>query len=55
MEVILRPIATVRDGFVRHDPGHLARELILLHAARGIRIAGTRYSRSDNYQAEEKQ
>ena len=55
VEVILRPIATVRDGFVRHDPGHLARELILLHAARGIRIAGTRYSRSDNYQAEEKQ
>ena len=54
VEIINRPIATVRDGFVRHDPGHLARELILLHAARGIRIAGARYSRADNYQAEEK-
>lgn len=54
VEVLLRPVSAVQDGYVRHDPERLAKELILLHAARGIRIAGERYSRSDNYRAEEK-
>ena len=40
VEVVDRPIATVTNGYVRHHPGHLARELILLHAERSVRIAG---------------
>ena len=40
VEVVDRPIATVEKGFVRHHPDHLARELILLHAERSVRIAG---------------
>lgn len=43
VEVVDRPIATVEQGFVRHHPDHLARELILLHAERSVRIAGDRY------------
>lgn len=39
VEVIQRPIATVENGFVRHHAGHLARELIRLHAQRSVRIA----------------
>ena len=39
VEIISRPIATVDNGYVRHEPGHLARELILLHAERSVRIA----------------
>lgn len=53
VEILHRPVATVRNGFVRHDSGHLARELILLHAARGIRIVGERYGQ-DNYRLEKK-
>lgn len=40
VEVISRPISMVEDGYLRHDPDHLARELILLHAERSVRIAG---------------
>jgi uncharacterized cofD-like protein len=40
VEVVRRPVATVENGYVRHHPGHLARELILLHAERSVRIAG---------------
>jgi uncharacterized cofD-like protein len=40
VELVSRPIAMVEDGFVRHHPEHLARELILLHAERSVRIAG---------------
>jgi len=40
VEVISRPVAMVEDGYVRHDPDSLARELILLHAERSVRIAG---------------
>lgn len=43
VEVVERPVATVESGFVRHHPDHLARELILLHAERSVRIAGDRY------------
>lgn len=43
VEVIERPIATVENDYVRHHPDHLARELILLHAERSVRIAGGIY------------
>ena len=40
--------------FVRHHPGHLARELILLHAERSVRIAGDSFDfRDDTYRVEE--
>ena len=39
VEVIRRPVATVENGYVRHHSGHLARELIMLHAERSVRIA----------------
>ena len=48
VEVIDRPLATVENGFVRHHPDHLARELILLHAERSVRIAGDRYDFRQN-------
>ena len=55
VEIVNRPIATVENGFVRHNPGHLARELILLHAERSVRIAGDSFDFSDDtYQIEEK-
>ena len=48
-----RPVATVENGFVRHDPQALARELILLHAERNVRIAGDRFGgRADAYRKE---
>ncbi len=40
VEILTASIATVENGRVRHNPGHLARELVGLHACRGIRIAG---------------
>lgn len=55
VEIVNRPIATVNDGLVRHDPGHLARELIQLHAERSVRIASGRFDYSgDTYQVESK-
>ena len=51
VEVLNRPVATVENGYVRHHPGHLARELILLHAERSVRIAG-RDIREDTYLVE---
>lgn len=43
VEVVRRPVAAVDgEGFVRHQPDALARELILLHAERSVRIAGGR-------------
>ena len=54
VEIISRPVATVENGLVRHHPGHLARELILLHAERSVRIAGDRFDfREDTYRVEE--
>ncbi len=44
VEIVDRPVATVQNGYVRHEPGHLARELILLHAERSVRIAGDRFA-----------
>lgn len=52
VEVVSRPVATVADGYVRHHPDHLARELILLHAERSVRIAGG--SRGDSYRMEKR-
>lgn len=53
VEVIDRPVATVKSGYVRHHPGHLARELILLHAERSVRIAGDNFDyRDDTYRVE---
>ena len=53
VEIVDRPVATVKNGYVRHHPGHLARELILLHAERSVRIAGEgRSFRDDIYRVE---
>ena len=40
VEIVSKPVATVENGYVRHNPGHLARELMALHAERTIRVAG---------------
>ncbi|MEG1682837.1 MAG: YvcK family protein [Oscillospiraceae bacterium] len=54
VELLHRPVSTVENGFVRHHPGHLARELILLHAERSVRIAGDRFDfADDSYQIEQ--
>ena len=52
VEVLSRPIATVENGFVRHHAGHLARELILIQAERGIRIAGDRFGDRRDFKVE---
>jgi uncharacterized cofD-like protein len=38
VEIISRPISTVDSGRVRHNPGHLARELMELHAMRSMKV-----------------
>ena len=40
VEVVSSPVATVENNHVRHNPGHLARELMSLYAQRTIRVAG---------------
>lgn len=55
VEVVRRPVATVAEGYVRHQSDALARELILLHAERSVRIAGGSGYRSDGYRMEQKQ
>jgi len=50
VEIVTRPVATVENGCVRHNPGHLARELMNLHAERTIRIADR--SQAPRYQRE---
>ena len=53
VEVVARPVSTVENGYVRHHPGHLARELILLHADRSVRIAGDSFGfHDDTYRVE---
>ena len=55
VEVVERPVATVENDFVRHHPDDLARELILLHAERSVRIAGARVSpQRDPYRMEDR-
>ena len=51
VELVSRPISMVEDGFVRHRPEELARELLLLHAERSVRIAGKNF-RNDTYRME---
>ena len=50
--MIERPIAMVDHDYVRHNPEHLARELILLHAERSVRIAGGSYGFKSVYRKE---
>ena len=53
VELVKRPVSTVENGYVRHHSGHLARELILLHAERSVRIAGESFDyREDTYRTE---
>ena len=40
VELVSRPVSTVQDGRVRHDPELLAAALLELHAQRSVRIAG---------------
>ena len=51
VELVSRPIATVENGYVRHQSENLARELIQLHAERSVRIAG---EGMDSYRIERK-
>ena len=36
--ICYKPVSTVDNGKVRHNPGHLARELMTLHAQRSMRV-----------------
>ena len=38
VEIVSRPVSTVDSGRIRHNPGHLARELMELHAQRSMRV-----------------
>lgn len=38
VEIVSCPVSTVDNGKVRHNPGHLARELMTLHAQRSMRV-----------------
>ncbi len=52
VEVIPRAVATVENGYVRHNPGHLARELMALHAERTIRVVSGDVRQNGRYQRE---
>ena len=52
VEVISRPVATEENGFVRHHADRLARELMALHAERGMRIVRDRVGRDEEYRVE---
>ena len=39
VELLSRPVAVIRDGFVRHEPEALAKELMHIYSERAIRIA----------------
>jgi len=55
VEVVNRPVATIEDGYVRHQPEQLAQELMLLHAERSVRIAGENFGiRDSGYRIEGK-
>jgi len=55
VEIVLRPVAMVENGFVRHQPDDLARELMRLQQERSVRIAGDRVNIcGDAYQVEKK-
>lgn len=53
VEMVLRPVAMVESGFVRHQPDDLAHELMRLQEERSVRIAGDRVDIcGDSYQLE---
>lgn len=52
VEIVSRAVATVDNGRVRHNPGHLARELMALHAERTIRVAGASKKQIPRYKRE---
>lgn len=52
VEIISRAVAMVDNGRVRHNPGHLARELMALHAERTIRVAGASKQQIPRYRRE---
>ena len=45
VEVVTCHVAAMENNFVRHNPGHLARELMALHAERTIRVVENDSSR----------
>lgn len=54
VEIVSRPVAAVENGCVRHNPGHLARELMSLHAERTIRVVSGPSSGQKSYYQREK-
>ena len=53
VEIISRRVSTVENTYVRHNPGHLARELILLHSERSVRVVGEEFNfANDSYHIE---
>lgn len=40
VEILRRPVAAIKDGFVRHEAAGLAKELMQIYTDRAIRIAG---------------
>ena len=53
VEIISKAVATVENGYVRHNPGHLARELMALHAERTIRVVGATTRQEARYKRED--
>ena len=49
VELVSRPVATVENGYVRHNPGHVARELMALHQKRTIRVVGRSFREDPGY------
>ena len=49
VELLCRPVAVIKDGFVRHEAGGLAKELMQIYTDRAIRIAG-----ENSYRLEQK-
>ena len=52
MEIVSRPVSTVENGLVRHNPGHRAWELVQLHNQRNIRVVTAGPHRATHNQVE---
>ena len=52
VEIVSRPVSTVENGLVRHNPGHLAWELVQLHNQRNIRVVTAGPHRATHNQVE---
>ena len=48
VDLVSRPVAMVKDGYVRHHSENLAEELIRLHSERRVRLAGGSGYRIEN-------